>query len=198
MSTTKKLQRDDEKDDANATTSEGTIGSDLPGAREEASVDGVPVPEHLKGCDQYGPRLSMSKHGLKRLTEILQEEPPAILIPPILMLESDVDDGILIPVIVMDAIVIEAMMEEGIDIADEDIPIVLIAMKSADIKRKGFKDLNRSSFTRRLGICKTRPFTPTTGHQGKEKAHARHTCKPQPQTPYPHAATTAIEQERTA
>ena len=43
------------------------------------------------------------------------------------MLESDVDDGKLIPVIVMDTIVIEAMVEDGRVIADEDILNITLA-----------------------------------------------------------------------
>lgn len=44
------LERDDEEDDADAGASEHALAGDVPGAREEAGVDGVPVPEHLLGC----------------------------------------------------------------------------------------------------------------------------------------------------
>ena len=75
-------------------------------------------------------------------------------IPPmliLLMLESDVDDGVLIPVIVMDAIAIEAMVDEGIDIADEDILIVVVAMEFADVKIKDLEDPNTKQFDQETG-----------------------------------------------
>ena len=41
------LQRDDEEDDPDTASGECAVRLDVPGAGEEAGVDGVPIPEHL-------------------------------------------------------------------------------------------------------------------------------------------------------
>lgn len=44
---TEEFERHDQEDDADAGAGEGPSGVNVPGAGEEASVDCVPVPQHL-------------------------------------------------------------------------------------------------------------------------------------------------------
>jgi hypothetical protein len=45
------FEQDDEQDDADAGAGEHASAGYVPRARDEASVDGVPVPQHLGGYD---------------------------------------------------------------------------------------------------------------------------------------------------
>ena len=47
LDSAEKLERYHQKDDADATTSESSSRSDVPGLGEEACVDGIPIPQHL-------------------------------------------------------------------------------------------------------------------------------------------------------
>lgn len=46
-STAKNLEHNSEEDNANARASEHALGLDMPGGRQEACVNGIPIPQHL-------------------------------------------------------------------------------------------------------------------------------------------------------
>lgn len=52
--TAEHLKRDDEQDDAYARAGKDGIGGDLPRRGDEARVDRVPVPEHLRSIIRHG------------------------------------------------------------------------------------------------------------------------------------------------